>query len=72
MSDIAFKDFAIGELVKLSFINKEDIIDKLMLEVEKTYPAYFGSYDKFNLIKEFLDKFTNLYLIGRKWNAPLQ
>ncbi len=65
MSDIAFKDFAIDELVKLGFINTEDIIDNLILKVEKTYPAYFGSYDKFNLIREFSDRFTNLYLIGR-------
>ena len=64
MSDIAFKDFAIDELVKLRLINTEDIIDNLILKVEKTYPAYFGSYHKFNLIRNS-DRFTNLYLIGR-------
>ena len=31
----------------------------------KTYPAYFGSYDKFNKIRKFTDKFENLFLIGR-------
>ena len=31
----------------------------------KTYPAYFGSYDKFDIIRNYIDKFENLFLIGR-------
>jgi len=33
--------------------------------MEKTYPAYFGTYEKFNLIREYVDKFENLFLVGR-------
>ena len=31
----------------------------------KTYPAYFGTYDRFHVIREFLDRFRNLFLVGR-------
>ena len=31
----------------------------------KTYPAYFGTYSQFNVIRDFTDKFENLFLIGR-------
>jgi len=65
MSDDKFIDFAVNELSKIEIVNKKDVIDSMVLRVEKTYPAYFGSYDRFYLIKEFLDKFENLYLIGR-------
>jgi hypothetical protein len=32
--------------------------------VPKTYPAYFGTYDRFNEIREWLDPFENLFLVG--------
>jgi hypothetical protein len=31
----------------------------------KTYPAYFGSYDRFNHLQSWIDQFENLFLIGR-------
>jgi hypothetical protein len=31
----------------------------------KTYPAYFGSYDQFPQVIEWLDQIDNLFLIGR-------
>ena len=37
----------------------------LVLKVEKTYPAYFGTYNRFISIKHFTDSFENLFLIGR-------
>ena len=33
--------------------------------MEKTYPAYFGTYDRFREIREYVDGFENLFLIGR-------
>jgi len=60
-----FTDFAVQELVKIGIINGEDVLDSVVLKVEKTYPAYFGSYDHFNVIREFIDVYKNLYLIGR-------
>lgn len=65
MSQKDFTDFAVQELVKIGIIRQEDVLDSVVLKVEKTYPAYFGSYDHFNIIKEFTDVYENLYLIGR-------
>ena len=33
--------------------------------MEKTYPAYFGSYDRFGEIRQYLDAIGNLFLVGR-------
>jgi len=64
-SDTEIVQFAIYELLKIDFINKEDIIDSVVIRMKKAYPAYFGAYDKFHIIRNFIDKFENLFLIGR-------
>ena len=58
-------EFASHELDKIGIINKSDVIDATIIREEKTYPAYFGTYNKFDQIKNYLDKFTNLFLVGR-------
>ena len=65
MSDENFINFAIDELQKIDIINKEEVIDSVIIRVEKTYPAYFGTYNRFDSIKNFTDSFENLFLIGR-------
>ena len=37
----------------------------MVIRVPKTYPAYFGSYDRFKVIRDYLDTFENLFLVGR-------
>ena len=56
---------AIDELVKLGMLDKEDYIDSVVIKMPKTYPAYFGTYDRFSEIIEFIDKIENLFLVGR-------
>lgn len=65
MDDDEFSKFAIDELAKIDIINKEDVLDSVVIRMPKAYPAYFGSYDKFDTIKNFVDNFENLFLIGR-------
>lgn len=65
MSEQQMTDFAIGELSKIGFITKDDILDSTVVKVPKTYPAYFGTYGEFDQIKDYVDTFENLYLIGR-------
>ncbi|MFA5074621.1 MAG: NAD(P)/FAD-dependent oxidoreductase [Candidatus Babeliales bacterium] len=65
MQDKDFINFAIFELCKIGFIEKEDVIDSVVIRMPKTYPAYFGTYNNFNVIRNFVDKFENLFLIGR-------
>jgi hypothetical protein len=36
-----------------------------VIHVPKTYPAYFGSYERFPEIREWIDRFDNLFLVGR-------
>ena len=35
------------------------------MRMAKTYPAYFGSYDRFDSSAQYLDGFENLFLVGR-------
>jgi protoporphyrinogen oxidase/SAM-dependent methyltransferase len=65
MEDEEFKKFAAAELAKIGIIEKEDILDSVVIRVEKTYPAYLGSYDRFDIVRNYTDSFVNLFLIGR-------
>ena len=64
-SDEEMKAFAIKELASLGFIDSSDVLDSIVIKEEKSYPAYFGSYDRFDEIRKFTDSFHNLFLIGR-------
>jgi protoporphyrinogen oxidase len=64
-SDEAIKELAIGELEKIGLARKEDLLDSTLIRMEKTYPAYFGTYDRFEVIRTFVDGLDNLYLVGR-------
>ena len=57
--------FAIGELAKIGIINAADVEDHHVVHMPKTYPAYFGTYDRFDTIRAFTDSLENLFLIGR-------
>jgi hypothetical protein len=36
-----------------------------VVHVPKSYPAYFGSYDRFDVIRNYTDRIENLFLVGR-------
>jgi protoporphyrinogen oxidase len=65
MSDNEFVQFAINEIHSIDIIDKNEVIDSVIIRMPKTYPAYFGTYSQFNVIRNFTDKFENLFLIGR-------
>jgi protoporphyrinogen oxidase len=65
MADEDLKKFAIGEVAKIGILNAEDVSDGHVVRVPKTYPAYFGTYDRFEELREFTDGFENLFLVGR-------
>ncbi len=60
-----FIKFAITELQSIGVINKQDVLDATCIKMEKTYPAYFGSYNEFDKVKEYLNSIENLYCVGR-------
>lgn len=63
--DDTFIEFAKDELEKIDIINKEDVLDATILRVPKTYPAYFGTYSRFDELREFTDSIENLFMVGR-------
>jgi protoporphyrinogen oxidase len=53
------------ELSKIDIIDEAQVLDGTVLRMDKTYPAYFGSYDRFPEIRSYVDLFENLFLVGR-------
>ncbi len=53
------------ELAKLGIIEAGSVQDGVAIRQEKTYPAYFGTYDRFPELRDYFDGFGNLFLIGR-------
>lgn len=57
--------FAIAEMEKIGFLDADDVLSSTIYRQPKAYPAYFGSYDNFGVVREFTDQLKNLFLIGR-------
>jgi protoporphyrinogen oxidase len=65
MSNKEMSKFGIDELASINIIDKKDVLDSTVIRIKKTYPAYFGTYSRFEEIRKFTDRFDNLFLIGR-------
>ncbi len=65
MSDEECIKFATDELIHMGIIDKENIIDAHREKVKKAYPAYFDTYENIDEVIKYLDRFDNLYCIGR-------
>lgn len=64
LSDKKLKELAKDELIKMGFIDK-DILDSCVIRVKKAYPAYFDSYSEIGTLRKYLNRYSNLYCIGR-------
>jgi protoporphyrinogen oxidase len=65
MEDEDFLSFAGGELEKIGLIDRRDVIGGTVVRVPGAYPAYFGAYRQFGDLRNYLDRFSNVYPIGR-------
>ena len=65
MSDEEVARHAIDELAAIGVLDPADILDRTVVRMEKTYPAYFGTYDELDVVRRWADGFDNLYLLGR-------
>ena len=65
MPDEELKSFAVGELEKIGILRTSEVTDAHVVRVPKTYPAYFGTYSRFDELRTWVDGFENLYLVGR-------
>jgi len=65
LSDSDMKKLASEELDKMGVALPTDILDSTVIKVEKAYPAYFGSFDRFPELRQWVDGIENLFLVGR-------
>ena len=56
---------AVKEAVQIGMLKAEEVEETHVVRVPKAYPAYFGSYDRFDVIRRYTDRIENLFLIGR-------
>jgi len=65
MTDDNLVVLATEELSRIGIIDTAAVLDATVIRMEKTYPAYFGTYARFAEVREYLDSFENLFLVGR-------
>jgi protoporphyrinogen oxidase len=65
MADEDIAKFAVAEVEKIGILKAKDVLDAHVVRVPKTYPAYFGTYDRFDELVSYMDRFENLFLVGR-------
>ena len=65
MAPEKFISFAAKELEKIHVVKRKNILDATHIRVKKAYPAYFGTYEQFGQVEDWLKGFSNLYCVGR-------
>jgi protoporphyrinogen oxidase len=65
MKESAFLEFASAELAHIGMIDRADVLGGTVVRVPKAYPAYFGEYQHFPIVRQWLDGIGNLFPIGR-------
>ncbi len=65
MPDQEIAALAQRELEQIGIIAQSDVLDSTVIRMPKTYPAYFGAYERFDEVRTYLDGFDNLFLVGR-------
>jgi protoporphyrinogen oxidase len=63
--DAALAELACRELEGIGLIDRAHVLDAAVVRQPKAYPAYFGTYDRFDRLRDHLDGYENLLLIGR-------
>jgi len=65
MPESRFAELAIGELARIGVADEKDVFDSMVVHASNTYPAYYGGWKQFDVIRKFTDSIRNLFLIGR-------
>lgn len=66
MDDNKLKELAISELIDMGIVDDDvKVLNYHVERIKKAYPAYFGVYERFPIVKDYLDTINNLYCIGR-------
>jgi len=64
-TDVQAIELGKAELHKIDVIDRADVTDAVVIRMPKTYPAYFGTYGQFDVLRHWIDGFENLFLVGR-------
>jgi protoporphyrinogen oxidase len=65
LTDAKMIELASREMESIGIIKASAVRDATVIRVPKTYPAYFGAYERFSEVREYLDGMSNLFLVGR-------
>jgi protoporphyrinogen oxidase len=65
MADDDLKTFAVEELDKINVARPHAVKSAVVIRMPKTYPAYFGSYPRFDVVRQYLDQWDNFFPLGR-------
>jgi len=58
-------DLAKEELYQLGMLDKQAVLDGVVIRMPKTYPAYWGTYERMGEFQSWVNTVDNLFLIGR-------
>ena len=72
MSDQELIDLGGQEMEKIGIIERSAVLDATVIRMPKTYPAYFGTYDRFDEIRRLRRSFRESLPAGPQRHAPLQ
>jgi protoporphyrinogen oxidase len=64
-SDAEMVAHSLGELRTIHLTEEREPRDSVVIRMKKAYPAYRGTYGRFDDLRRHLDSVENLYLIGR-------
>ena len=64
-SDAELLELGKREMARIGMVDPAKVLDGCVIRMEKTYPAYFGTYGEFEVLRKWIDQFENLFLIGR-------
>lgn len=65
MPESEMANLAKRELEKIGILKSSEVLDATVIRMPKTYPAYFGTYARFDELRTYIDGFENLFLVGR-------
>ena len=57
--------FAIDEIARIGILRPDEVRDSCVFRAPKAYPAYFGTYSRFDEIIHYMERYENLFLVGR-------
>ncbi len=65
MADDELVRLGVEEMEQIGFIRAEDVLDGCVLRMPKAYPAYFGTFERMDEVRDWSRSIPNLFLVGR-------